>query len=432
VSVADVERTLRQCAPRVLAQLIRQFGDFDRCEDAVQEALLDAHLQWPTRGIPASPGGWLTRVAQRRWIESVRQDAARRAREHKVAVLAPDPPGEAVGADDTLSLLMLCCHPALTRASQVALTLRAVGGLTTPEIARAFLVPEPTIGQRISRAKRTIAVIGVNLAESGDEWPDRCASVLTVLYLIFNEGYTASSGSTLHRVDLSEEAIRLARQLHDRAPSGEVTGLLALMLLTDARRPARTAEDGGLVPLGEQDRTLWDHHRIVEGLALVRSTLTDQTLGPFQVQAAIAALHDEAPTPEETDWPQILVLYRLLEHLAPGPMVTLGRVVAHAETHGPASGIVELDRASTDTSLAQHHRTHAVRGHLLERLGHKEQARIEYESAARMTLSGPEQRYLLARAQRLRPRPASSDSDRFSATERHRRGVGPHDERSTG
>jgi predicted RNA polymerase sigma factor len=401
VNVADVEDTLRQWTPRVLAQLIRQYGDFDRCEDAVQEALLDAHLQWSAHGIPASPGGWLTRVAQRRWIESVRQDTARRAREHKVSVLAPDLPGEAIGVDDTLSLLMLCCNPALTRASQVALTLRAVGGLTTPEIARAFLVPESTIGQRISRAKRTIARLGVKLSESGDEWPDRRTSVLSVLYLIFNEGYTASSGVKLQRVDLSEEAIRLTRQLHDRAPSGEVTGLLALMLLTDARRPARTADDGSLVPLGEQDRTRWDRHRIDEGLALVRSALTDQLLGPFQIQAAIAAVHDEAATTEETDWPQIHVLYRLLEHVTPGPMVTLGRVVAHAMTHGPESGIVQLDLASNDTALTRHHRSHAVRGHLLEMLGHNDQARIEYESAARKTLSGPEQRYLLARAQRL-------------------------------
>lgn len=401
MSGPDVEGTLRQWSPRVLAQLIRQYGDFDRCEDAVQEALIDAHVQWPTHGVPASPGGWLTRVAQRRWIESVRQDTARRAREHKDAVLTPDLPGEAVGVDDTLVLLMLCCNPALTRASQVALTLRAVGGLTTPEIARAFLVPESTIGQRISRAKRTIARIGVKLAESDDDWPNRCASVLSVLYLIFNEGYTASSGSNLQRVDLCHEAVRLTRQLHDRAPGGEVTGLLALMLLTDARRPARTADDGALVPLDQQDRTRWDRRRIEEGLALVHSALTDQALGPFQIQAAIAALHDEAPTTEETDWPQILVLYRLLEHLTPGPMVTLGRVVAHAMTHGPASGIVELDLASNDTSLARHHRCHAVRGHLLEMLGENSHARVEYEAAARQTLSLPEQRYLLARSCRL-------------------------------
>jgi predicted RNA polymerase sigma factor len=408
VTEPHVDEVMRAAAPRVLANLIRHYGDFGRCEDALQEALLDAHLQWPATGIPASPSGWLTRVAQRRWIESVRQDSARRKRELRVTSLEPDSAAEPVHDDDTLNLLVLCCHPALSEPSQVALTLRAVGGLTTSEIARAYLVPDATIGQRISRAKRNIEAAGATFKASPQDRAERRDAVLAVLYLIFNEGYTASSGEFLQRVDLTTEATRLTRQLHQRDPSGEATGLLALMLLTDARRPARTGADGALIRLAEQDRQLWDRDQIAEGTALVESSLARDRLGPFQLQAAIAAIHDEAPSAGETDWAQILVLYRLLEHLSPGPMVTLGRVVAEAMVNGPSAALSELDRTLPDSLFADHHRTHAVRAHLLDMRGDFAEARSEYEIAARRTLSGPEQRYLYARARALRgARPAS-------------------------
>jgi predicted RNA polymerase sigma factor len=300
-------------------------------------------------------------------------------------------------------MLILCCHPALTPPSQVALTLRAVGGLTTGEIARAFLVPEATVGQRISRAKARITAAG-----AGFEMPpagaveERLGAVLHVLYLIFNEGYVASSGASLHRVELSAEAIRLARQLHARLPDdGEVAGLLALMLLTDARRPARVAPDGGLIPLAEQDRSLWDAGAIAEGVGLVSDALARAPIGAYQVQAAIAALHDEAPTAEATDWRQIVALYEVLSGLAPGPMVTLNRIVALAKVEGPEAGLAALGAAAGEPALAGHHRFHAVRAHLLEQAGDAGEAGEEYRLAARATLSLPEQRYLEGRAARL-------------------------------
>ena len=384
---------------------MRRYGDFDLCEDAVQEALLAAALQWPVDGVPANPKGWLITVAFRRRTEMWRNESARRRREElAAATAAAEPESEPVpDVDDTLTLLLLCCHPALTPVSQVALTLRAVGGLTTSEIARALLVPDKTVGQRISRAKQLIRNSGAEFRMPPEaERSERMASVLHVLYLIFNEGSTASSGSTLHRVELSSEAIRLTRQVHDLLPDdGEVSGLLALMLLTDARRPARTRPDGALVPLAEQDRSAWDAGAIAEGVALITKTLSSAPVGPYQLQAAIAAVHDEAARFEDTDWRQILGLYGLLETVAPGPMVTLNRIVAVAMVHGPAAGLDQLAEAEGDDALAGHHRVDAVRAHLLEMAGDRQAARAAYRIAARRTLSIPEQRYLESRAARL-------------------------------
>jgi RNA polymerase sigma factor (sigma-70 family) len=407
-SPAPIEDLLRELAPQVLGALVRRYGDFDTCEDAVQEALLAAALQWPADGTPANPKGWLTTVASRRWVERWRQEAARRRREQTAAALAPPQPEPVPGSDDTLTLLLLCCHPSLTRTSQVALTLRAVGGLTTAEIARAFLVPEATVAQRISRAKQRIKASGAEFRmPSGTERSERIAAVLQVLYLIFNEGYTASSGTALHRVELASQAIRLTRQLHRRLPEdGEVAGLLALMLLTDARRPARTRPDGTLVPLAEQDRSRWDTKAIAEGVALITRALASAPIGPYQLQAAIAAVHDEAAHFEDTDWDQILGLYELLDRLAPGPMVTLNRIVAVAMVHGPEAGLRQLAAAEAEPALTGHHRLDAVRAHLLELAGDHGAAHAAYRLAARRTLSLPEQRYLQSRAARLRPQPA--------------------------
>jgi RNA polymerase sigma factor (sigma-70 family) len=401
----NVEALFRELAPEVLAVLVRRYGGFDTCEDAVQEALLAAASQWPAEGVPANPKGWLITVASRRWIELWRNESARRRREESAAQLAPPEPEPGPAEDDTLTLLMLCCHPSLTTVSQVALTLRAVGGLTTQEIARALLVPESTVGQRISRAKQRIRASGAEFRlPPPAERSARVAAVLHVLYLIFNEGYTASSGSALLRVELTAEAIRLARQLRTRLPDdGEVAGLLALMLLTDARRPARTRPDGALVPLAEQDRSRWDRAAIAEGVALVSRSLTSAPLGPYQLQAAIAAVHDEAARAEDTDWRQILGLYELLNRVAPGPMVTLNTIVALSMVDGPEAGLRELATAATDPALANHHRTEAVRAHLLELAGDRTAARDHYRLAARRTLSLPEQRYLESKAATLTP-----------------------------
>jgi RNA polymerase sigma factor (sigma-70 family) len=396
----QVERLLRELAPQVLGVLVRRHGDFETCEDAVQEALLSAALQWPTEGLPANPKGWLITLASRRWIELWRNDLARRRREATAARLAPVEPDPASDVDDTLTLLLLCCHPSLTPVSQVALTLRAVGGLSTAEIARALLVPEATVGTRISRAKQRIKRSGAEFQMPPlAQRPQRIAAVLPVLYLIFNEGYTASSGPALHRVELTTEAIRLTRQLHRLLPDeGEVAGLFALMLLTDARRPARTRPDWALVPLAEQDRSLWSAEAIAEGVALITRTLSTAPIGPYQLQAAIAAVHDEAADYRDTDWPQILLLYDLLHHIAPGPMVTLNRIVAVAMVHGPQAGLQQLTATEVDPALAGHHRVDAVRAHLLELTGDHAAAREHYRRAARRTLSIPEQRYLQSRA----------------------------------
>ncbi|WP_250032095.1 RNA polymerase sigma factor [Paractinoplanes maris] len=393
MGVLTLEEVLRAAAPHVLGAVVRRYGDFDTSEDAVQEALLAAARQWPSEGRPDDPRAWLIRVASRRRIELLRNEEARRRRE-----ALPADPVPSVRGDDELTLLVLCCHPALTAVSQVALTLRAVGGLSTAEIARALLVPEATVGQRISRAKSRIREAGARFELPGN-LGERLPGVRQVLYLIFNEGHTASSGSSLHRVELSTEAIRLTRQLHARLPEdGEVAGLLALMLLTDARRPARTRPDGALIPLAEQDRSRWDRPAIDEGIAIITTALRDTAVGPFQLQAAIAAVHAEAPSAGDTDWPQILQLYRLLDALAPGPMVTLNRIVALAEVDGPAVALRALD----EVALTGHHRVAAVRAHLLERSGDRAAARDEYLLAARQTLSRPEQRYLESRASRLR------------------------------
>jgi RNA polymerase sigma factor (sigma-70 family) len=402
-SASAFEDQLRELAPRVLGALVRRYGHFDACEDAVQEALLAAAVQWPGEGVPQNPRGWLVTVASRRVTDQLRSDHARQRREDTIATRAPRDELEVPDRDDTLTLLFLCSHPALSPASQLALTLRAVGGLTTEQIARAFLVPEATMAQRISRAKQRIKSTGIPFElPAEDERADRLGVVLHVLYLIFNEGYTATSGPRLHRTDLTGEAIRLARVVHRLLPEdGELAGLLALMLLTDARRPARTRPDGSLVPLEEQDRTRWDQATIKEGVVLVTDALARARIGPYQLQAAIAAVHDEAPTAADTDWDQILALYDLLERLAPNPMVTLNRAVAVAMVRGPDAGLELLATLDADDRMSRHYRLAAVRAHLLEMAGDRAAARTGYQTAARRTTSLPERRYLESRAARL-------------------------------
>ena len=406
-AATEVEDLLRRHAPQVLGALVRRYGHFDLAEDSVQEALLVAAQQWPTTGLPDNPRGWLIKVASRRLVDQLRSEEARRRREETAAQLSPrdaaivPAPGEsrAPSDDDTLTLLFLCCHPALTPAAQIALTLRAVGGLTTAEIARAHLMPEPSMAQRISRAKQRIAGVPFRQPSVADR-DARLAAVLHVLYLIFNEGYTATSGANLHRADLAREAIRLTRAVRRLLPGeGAVTGLLALMLLTDARSAARTDADGELLPLDEQDRTRWDQHAIAEGAALVEEALGQGPAGAYQLQAAIAALHDEAASAEDTDWPQILGLYEVLVSRVPDPMAELGRAVAVAMVHGPHAGLAEV--AKLDDRLAGHHRLDAVRAHLLEKAGDVDGARAAYQLAAQRTQSVPETRYLQKRAARL-------------------------------
>jgi RNA polymerase sigma factor (sigma-70 family) len=411
-------RAVRRLVPEVLSALVQRHGHFDACEDAAREALLAAAAQWPVQGWPDNPKAWLVTVASRRLTDQLRRNAARRRREEAEAARTPPPldgadfgdAGSPPARDDTLTLLFLCCHPALSPASQVALTLRAVGGLSTAEIAGAFLVPEATMAQRISQAKQRIKAAGATFElPPRAEHARRLGVVVHVLYLIFNAGYTATSGTQLVRAELTAEAIRLARQLHWVVPgNSEVAGLLALMLLTDARRPARTALDGSLVPLSEQDRTLWNADAIAEGVALVTRALSTGPLGPYQLQAAIAAVHDEAPTAEATDWPQILALYALLERVAPNPMATLNRAVALAMVQGPAAGLAVLDTlstddriAATDDRIAASHHLLSVRAHLLEMAGDHDAARAGYREAARRTTSEPERRHLLTRAPRL-------------------------------
>jgi RNA polymerase sigma factor (sigma-70 family) len=408
---AAVARLLRDLAPQVLGAVARRHGDFDAAEDAVQEALVAAAMQWPAQGIPQNPRGWLYHVALRRITDHLRSEMARRRREDAVAsqvwaewAFVPPPEVEiGVDGDDTLMLLFMCCHPALTPASAIALTLRAVGGLTTAEIASAFLVPEATMAQRISRAKASIKSSQVPFSmPAGAERAARLSAVLHVLYLIFNEGYASSSGPHLQRTDLSNEAIRLARTLHDLLPEdGEVAGLLALMLLTDARRAARTGPSGELIPLDEQDRALWDPALIAEGVALVSSALPRGSVGAYQLQAAIAAVHDEAPRAADTDWPQILALYRVLERISDNPMVSLNRAIAAAMVEGPRAGLEQVEALAADPRLAGHYRLDAVRAHLHERLGDAEQAIAHYRAAAERTASLPERDYLTLKAARL-------------------------------
>jgi RNA polymerase sigma factor (sigma-70 family) len=424
------EELLRELAPQVLGAVIRRFGDFSAAEDAVQEALLAAALQWPESGVPDNPRGWLIQVAIRRMTDQIRSDSARRRREGLAVMQAdavhPASPAADAGllaamaygaanadgidlssVDDTLILLFMCCHPSLTPASATTLTLRAVGGLTTAEIAKAFMVPEATMAQRISRAKKTIKESGVPFSLPTErERGERLGIVMHVLYLIFSEGYTSTAGPSLHRVELSNEAIRMTRILHASDKSPEVVGLLALMLLTDARRTARVGAGGELIPLDEQDRSRWDRDAIKEGIALLSGALPRGEIGPYQLQAAIAALHDEAPRTEDTDWPQILAFYGLLQRMSDNPMVSLNHAIATAMVHGPAAGLTLLDAIEARGELTEHHRLPAVRAHLLEMAGDHAAALDNFRAAASLTGSVPEQRYLLARAERLAARHA--------------------------
>jgi RNA polymerase sigma factor (sigma-70 family) len=397
----SVEDLLRELAPQVLGTVARRYGDFDDAEDAVQEALLAASTQWPADGLPDNPRGWLIAVAARRMTERLRNEESRRRREDLAAVHEPTGPPPVPEHDDSLVLLFLCCHPALTPTSAIPLTLRAVGGLTTTEIAHAFLVPEATMAQRVSRAKQRIKASGVPFVmPGGDEWAERLRSVLHVLYLIFTEGHAATTGARVARSELSAEAIRLTRMVHASLPDDpEVAGLLALMLLGDARRPARTGPGGELVPLAEQDRSRWDRALIAEGVALVSAALPKGAVGEYQLQAAIAAVHDEAATAEDTDWPQILALYGLLERITANPMVTLNRAIAAAMVDGPATGLALLE--GLDERLPGHHRLDAVRAHLLEMAGDRDAAIAHYRTAAGRTASVAERDYLTTRAARL-------------------------------
>ncbi|WP_392667382.1 RNA polymerase sigma factor [Streptomyces sp. LN785] len=402
-----VEDLLRTLAPQVLGILVRRLGDFDMCEDAVQEALIAAARHWPAEGVPANPRGWLLQAATRRYTDQVRSEQARQRREERTA--REPAAGSAPADDDTLMLLFMCCHPTLTVSSAIALTLRAVGGLATSEIAGAYLVPEATMAQRISRAKQRLKASdhAFDVPQPGtDSWAPRLRSVLHVLYLMFNEGYTTTRGSALHRADLSGEAIRLAGQLHHAVPrEGEATALLALMLLTEARRPARTGPDGELIPLTEQDRTRWDRRLIGEGAGLLASTIGSGPPGEYRLQAAIAAVHDDAARAEDTDWPQILGLYGLLERVAGSPVVTLNRAVAVAMVSGPTAALTLLDKLDADNGpLHDHHRVHAVRAHLLEMAGDTASALVHYRAAAARTTNTPEQRFLTAKAARLHRR----------------------------
>jgi RNA polymerase sigma factor (sigma-70 family) len=408
----SIEHLLRELTPQVLGTVVRRFHDFAAAEDAVQEALLAAAINWPREGLPANPRAWLTQVAFRRMADHIRSESARRRRESEVAFAAVLDTAHTIEStfiettpqeDDTLVLLFMCCHPALTPASAIALTLRAVGGLTTAEIAHAFLVPEPTMAQRISRAKQSIKNSGIPFQlPTAEERAQRLGAVLHVLYLIFNEGYTSSAGPDLRRGDLSHEAMRLARIVHNLQPGDtEVAGLLALMLLTDARRLARTGAKGELIPLAEQDRTLWDKQQIEEGVALISATLPKGSVGPYQLQAAIAAVHDEAARTDDTDWPQILALYDLLRRMSGNPMVRLNHAIAAAMVHGATRGLELLDALKADARLADHHRLDAVRAHLLELAGDRQGAVRHYRAAAGKTGSLPERNYLLTQAARL-------------------------------
>jgi RNA polymerase sigma factor (sigma-70 family) len=404
------EDLLRSLAPQVLGALVRRYGHFDLAEDAVQEALLAAATQWSADSLPDNPRGWLITVASRRLTDLLRSEQARRRREDDLAArarpeqwLAPAADRQPSDTDDTLILLFMCCHPALSPPSQIALTLRAVGGLTTAEIARAFLVPKATMTRRISRAKRAVKDSGAAFAPPAvADRADRLVAVLHLLYLIFTEGYAATSGPSLHRVELSSEAIRLARIMHRLLPDdSEVTGLLALMLLTDARRPARTGPGGELIPMAEQDRRTWNSAAITEGIALLTHALPRGETGPYQLQAAISALHDEASDYSATDWPQIVALYERLMQITDNPMIALNHAVAVAMAAGPAAGLTLVDTLANDPRIADDHRLHAVRAHLLELSGDHERARVSYTTAAEKTVSLPQKRYLHARAARL-------------------------------
>jgi RNA polymerase sigma factor (sigma-70 family) len=441
----ELEAAIRTGAPKALATLVRRYGVFDQCEDAVQEALLAASMQWREHGVPEQPVGWLISVAGRRLMDGWRRDNARRQRELTDYLRTPVV-AEIEDSDDTLRLLILCCHPTLSAASQLALTLRSVGGLTTAEVAAALLVPESTVAQRISRAKRQIKDAGARFElPTGDQYDERLRAVLQVLYLIFNEGHTASSGDNLQRLDLAVEALRITRMLHDSleprrpqhsvdaapaqhhptdadpdrhhpttpaparapatatptAPTGEVSGLLALMILTHARRDARSGPGGDLVPADRQDRTRWYSSEIAEGTTLIEAALQSGRLGPYQLEAAIAAVHSEADSVDSTDWEQIAGLYRILAEIDPGPMVRLGQAVAVAMTDGPDAGIAIVDALAADRHLGDHHRRLSVLAHLHELAGRYDAARAQYEAALHRTRNTAEQNYLRDRLTRL-------------------------------
>ena len=419
-----IETLLRELAPQVLSALVRRYGagQFQLCEDAVQEALLAAAVQWPAEGVPGNPRGWLITVAVRRLLDQVRSEQARRVREDRAAAEA-ELQAEPVSADDSLALLFGCCHPALSVPSQIALTLRAIGGLSTAQIAVAFGVPEATMAQRISRAKQTLNEADADFTLHPGQSRERLPAVLHVLYLVFSEGYAASEGDAVTAPVLSDEAIRLTRWLSRLLPDGllpdgllpdgllpdrllpeygEVTGLLALMLLTDARRPARTGPDGGLVPLAEQDRDRWDRDKIDEGTALITGALSQGDPGPYQLQAAIAAVHDEAAQMDDTDWPQILGLYDLLLAIAPNPFTALNRAVAVAMVHGPGAALALLAELGQDKRMATYHRFFATRGHLHELDGEMPGAAADYQRGAELCTNGPERRHLAGRAKKIR------------------------------
>ncbi len=409
MTAAIVEDVCRREAPHVLGALLRRFrdsSDFGRCEDAVQEALLAAAVQWPADGLPDNPRGWLIRVAHRRFVDVIRSDRARTDREDVVLARVPADARQATAADATsfdvdesVNLLLLCCHPAVPPPAQVALTLRAVGGLSTAQIAAAFLVPTATMTQRISRAKVALLTAGARFADlPAAELPGRLIAVRQVLYLVFNEGYATSGGDRLVDVSLTGEAIRLTRMLRRQVPADtEIAGLLALMVLTDARTAARTDASGDLIPLAQQDRSRWDRDLVAEGVAILQDVLPRGSVGGFQLQAAIAAVHAEAATAGETDWRQIVVLYRMLDRVAPGSMVTLNMAVAVGMADGPAAGLALVEPLLALPTMLRHHRTHAVRAHLLEMAGRRSEASAAFSTAARLTTSVPEQRYLNAR-----------------------------------
>ncbi len=401
VTEAHIREVFRDNYGRAVASLIRVFGDIGLAEDAVQDAFTAAVVRWPADGLPPSPPGWIITTARNRAIDRLRRDASRADRHAEAALLhardEPAPP-EAV-PDDRLRLIFTCCHPALAMNARVALTLRLLGGLSTAQIARAFLVTEPAMAQRLVRAKNKIRDAHIPYRVPGaDELPQRVSSVLAVIYLIFTEGHTATGSTELLRADLCAEAIRLGRVLRELlSDDPEVLGLLALMLLTDARRPARTDDDGTPIAVSEQDRRRWDRALIAEGHALVRECLRRNTPGPYQIQAAINAVHTDAATAADTDWAQIVQLYDQLTAIAPSPVVALNRAVAVAETEGPATALPLVE----DLPLADHHLFHAVRADLLRRLGRAEEARTAYDEAIRRTTNEAERRYLLRRREEL-------------------------------